>query len=99
MYFKAISRLNRQLYQTLLLHLGAAVTTLFLRGKAVHKALEGACESWKQPEVTQNNRCNQNLSTSRKHGKSFLLTSLSGVSVACEHLILLPALLSVLILQ
>lgn len=48
LYFKAISRLNRQLYQTLLLHVGAAVTTLFLWGKAVHKALEGACESWKQ---------------------------------------------------
>lgn len=48
LYFKAISGLNRQLYQTPILHLGAAVTAIFLRDRAVHKALEGACESWRQ---------------------------------------------------
>jgi len=48
LYFKAISGLNRQLYQTLILHLGATATTIFLWGKAVQKALERARESWRQ---------------------------------------------------
>lgn len=48
LYFKAISGLNRQLYQTLTLHLGATLTTIFLWDKAVQKALERACESWRQ---------------------------------------------------
>lgn len=48
LYFKAISGLNRQLYQTPILHLGAAVTTIFLWDRAVHKALEGAWESCRQ---------------------------------------------------
>lgn len=48
LYFKAISGLNWQLYQTLILHLGATVTAIFLWDKAVQKALERAHESWRQ---------------------------------------------------
>lgn len=46
--FKAISGLNQQLYQALLLHPGATVTTIFLWDETVQKALERACESWRQ---------------------------------------------------
>lgn len=48
LYFKAISGLNQQLYQTLSLHLGATVTTIFLWDTADQKALERACENWRQ---------------------------------------------------
>lgn len=93
LYFKAISGLNRQPHQTLILHLGATVTTIFLGAKAVQRALERARESWRQRIFSrgvtqpvnrplQDNRYIQTLGSSRKHCMSFLVTSLAGRSAA-----------------